>query len=41
MSNWEEISKTSLPEKDDFSYNVNMEDITDAEAECTYTKGIC
>ena len=29
MENWEKFSETSLPEKEHFYSNLNMEDITD------------
>ena len=29
MDDWEKLSKTSLPEKEDFYSHLNMEDITD------------
>ena len=31
MDDWEKFSETSLPEKEDFYCNLNMEDITDAD----------
>ena len=31
MEDWEIFNKTSLPEKEDFSCHLNMEDITDAD----------
>ena len=31
MDNWEKFNETSLPEKEDFYSNLNMEDITDAD----------
>ena len=31
MDDWEKINETSLPEKEDFYSNLNMEDITDAD----------
>ena len=34
MDEWEKFDKTSLPEKDDFHSNLNMENITDAD--CTH-----
>ena len=30
MDNWEKVNETSLPEKEDFYSNLNMEDVTDA-----------
>ena len=31
MDNWEKFNKTSLPEKEDFSSHLNLEDIIDAD----------
>ena len=31
MDDWEKFSKTLLPEKEDFHYYLNMEDITDPD----------
>ena len=31
MNEWEKFNKTTLPEKEDFYYNLNMENITDAD----------
>ena len=31
MDEWVEINKTSLPKKEEFYSNLNVEDITDAE----------
>ena len=31
MDEWEKFNKTSLPEKEEFYSNLNMEDITDAD----------
>ena len=31
MEDWEKLSETLLPEKDDFYSHLNMEDITDAD----------
>ena len=31
MDEWEKFNETSLPEKEDFYSNVNMEDFTDAD----------
>ena len=36
MNGWEKLSETSLPKKEDFFGNLNMEDITDADN--THTK---
>ena len=36
MNGWEKLSETSLPKKEDFFGNLNMEDITDADY--THTK---
>ena len=30
MDDWEKFNETTLPEKDEFYSNLNMEDITDA-----------
>ena len=39
MDNWEKFNETSLPEKEDFYSNLNMEDITDADY--VHTKRAC
>ena len=39
MDKWERFNKTSLPEKDEFYSNLNMEDITDADY--THAKRVC
>ena len=39
MGKWERFNKTSLPEKDEFYSNLNMEDITDADY--THAKRVC
>ena len=39
MNGWEKFSETSLPKKEDFFGNLNMEDITDADY--THEKIIC
>ena len=39
MDNWEKFNEISLPEKEDFYSNLNMEDITDAGY--THAKRIC
>ena len=31
MNNWEKFKETSLPKKEDFYVNLNMEDITDSD----------
>ena len=31
MDEWEKFNETSLPKKDEFYSNLNMEDITDAD----------
>ena len=31
MDNWEKLNETTLPEKEEFSSNLNMENITDAD----------
>ena len=31
MDDWEKFNETSLPEKENFYSNLNMEDITDAD----------
>ena len=31
MDEWEKFNETSLPEKEEFYSNLNMEDITDAD----------
>ena len=36
---WEKIDQTSLPEKEEFYSNLNMEDITDAN--CMHEKRVC
>ena len=39
MDNWEKLDGTSLPEKEDFYSQLNMEDITDTD--CTHGKRVC
>ena len=39
MNGWEKLSETSLPKKEDFFGNLNMEDITDADY--THEKIVC
>ena len=39
MDDWEKLNETSLPEKEDFYNNLNMEHITDADY--TYAKRVC
>ena len=39
MDDWEKISETSLPEREDFYSHLNMEDITDADY--VHTKRVC
>ena len=39
MGNWEKFNETSLPEKEDFHSNINMEDITDADL--AHAKRVC
>ena len=39
MEGWEIFNKTSLPEKEDFSSDLNMEDITDADY--AHAKRVC
>ena len=39
MDKWERFNKTSLPEKDKFYSNLNMEDITDADY--IHAKRVC
>ena len=31
MDNWEKVTETKLPEKEEFYSNLNMEDITDVD----------
>ena len=31
MDNWEKVNDTTLPEKEEFYINLNMEDITDED----------
>ena len=31
MNEWEKLNETTLPEKEEFYCNLNMEDITDAD----------
>ena len=38
MDEWEKFNKTSLPEKDDFYSNLNMEHITDSDH--SHVKGV-
>ena len=39
MDDWEKLKETSLPEKEGFFNNLNMEDITDADY--THAKRVC
>ena len=39
MDNWERFNKTTLPEKEEFYSNLNMEDITDADY--MHAKRVC
>ena len=39
MDDWEEFNETTLPEKEEFYSNLNMEDITDAD--CMHVKRVC
>ena len=39
MDDWEKFNETSLPKKEDFFGNLNMEDITDADY--THEKIVC
>ena len=39
VDDWKKFNKTTLPENDSFSINLNMEDITDSDS--THAKGIC
>ena len=39
MEDWEKLNKTTLPEKEEFYINLNMEDITDTD--CMYLKKVC
>ena len=39
MDDWEKSNETSLPEKEDFYSQLNMEDITDADY--THVKRVC
>ena len=39
MDNWEKFNETTLPEREDFYSNLNMEDITDADY--LHAKRVC
>ena len=39
MDDWEKFNETTLPEKEQFSSNLNMEDITDADY--MHAKRVC
>ena len=39
MDDWEKFNKTTLPEKEEFYSNLNMEDITDADY--MHAKRVC
>ena len=39
MDDWEKFNETTLPEKEEFYSNLNMEDITDADY--THGKRVC
>ena len=39
MDDWEKLSETLLPEKEDFYSHLNMEDITDADY--AHVKRVC
>ena len=39
MDDWEKFNETTLPEKEEFYSNLNMEDITDADY--IHAKGVC
>ena len=39
MDNWEKFNETSLPEKEDFSSHLTMEDIADADY--AHAKRVC
>ena len=39
MDDWEKFNETTLPEKEEFWSNLNMEDITDAD--CMHAKRVC
>ena len=39
MDDWEKFNETKLPEKEELSSNLNMEDITDADH--MHGKGVC
>ena len=39
MDNWEKFNETSLPEKEDFSSHLTMEDIADADY--AHPKRVC
>ena len=40
MEDWEKLNKTTLPEKEEFYSNLNMEDITDTDY-YMYSKKVC
>ena len=39
MDDWEKFNETTLPEKEDFHSNLNLEDVTDADY--MHTKRVC
>ena len=39
MADWEKFNETSLPEKEEFYGNLNVEDIADADF--VHAKGLC
>ena len=39
MDHWEKFNETTLPDKEEFYSNINMEDITDADS--MHVKSIC
>ena len=39
MDEWEKFNEICLPEKEDFYWNINIENITDAD--CMHTKRVC
>ena len=39
LDNWEKFNETSLPDKEEFYSNLNMEDITNADH--VHTKRVC
>ena len=39
MDEWGKVNETSIPGKQDFYSNLNLEDVTDTD--CMHAKGVC